>query len=416
MIPTELEKKGYSIIKTYKPGGQSLTYLVKKGEDVLLLKKPLSSEISTEVRFRLNREVEALKLLAGDGVPKIIDYNTTDEVFILMEFIKGKTISEYTHGNPLPVTQAIDLFTEILNIVERCHRIELFHRDIKPDNILIDEKGDPVIIDFGMCWFKSDDDFKTDTNKEIGNRFLRLPELSKGSNITVSCSDITFSIGLLFYMSTGQSPNILLDENGRKPHERNRVLETKVTQKDELRRLKFIFDRGFAHELSLRFQTVTEVFKFIEELNNKPAAMPEGIKSTLSDTLNSEGLSRVKSILNLMQEAHRTFLKTFTSELVEGISWGGHGPDPDNDGITMSTTMSLGRQAVVYPRVSFNVRSKINKELTSFETHYGTEKKQFKMNHLISESNKIQEDFIEAAKVIANLAMDELNIKLKDIA
>ncbi len=55
---------------------------------------------------------------------------------------------------------------------------------------------------------------------ELGNRFLRLPELSKGTDVTVSSSDITFLVGILFYLVTNQHPHILLNEDGLQPHKK----------------------------------------------------------------------------------------------------------------------------------------------------------------------------------------------------
>jgi serine/threonine-protein kinase len=154
---------------------------------------------------------------------------------------------------------------ELCNIIEKAHKIGLYHRDLKPDNIIIsDLTKKPVIIDFGICWLQEDESFKTKKGIELGNRFLRLPELSKGTDVTVSASDITFLVGLMFFLILRKQPHILLNENGEMPHQRDEFKSQNVLKN---KKVKQIFDKGFTYEVALRYQTPDELKIDINEIN-----------------------------------------------------------------------------------------------------------------------------------------------------
>ncbi len=312
MLPNSIKNK-YSLVRDYKAGGQSQTFLISSTDVLYILKKPNSNNLSKERKFRLKREVEALKLLDGHGVPKLIDADVDKDIYIIMEYIKGKTLTEYVGGKPLNFNKAIVLFEKLISVMDRAHKIGLFHRDIKPDNIIIrDETEDPVIIDFGICWLKNeDDDFKTKANIELGNRFLRLPELSRGSNVTVSTSDVTFLVGILFYMLSGEAPNILLNENGEMPHQRHNIHIGKLLK--EHRGLSYIFDKGFAYDISLRYQTITELNKAMENLNNRLDNTGYDIQEELKAVLNDSFFVKQKERIELIKNLHQVFLGAFHS-------------------------------------------------------------------------------------------------------
>ena len=200
VIPKNLSEKGYQLVKGLGNGGQSHTYIIEKDGVQMLLKQPSSSKLSREQRFRFHQEAEALQILDGQGAPKVLDYEfEDDEAYILMELIVGKTLGDFVNGKPLKQEIALDILGKLVKIISKIHEIGMQHRDIKPDNIIVHENGDVYLIDFGLCRIDSNvKDYKTPPDKELGNRFLRLPELGKGEKVSSSVSDITFLTGLFF--------------------------------------------------------------------------------------------------------------------------------------------------------------------------------------------------------------------------
>jgi serine/threonine protein kinase len=94
MLPKKLIPE-YKLLKEYAEGGQSKTFLVEKNSINYIVKVPKDSKLSTERKFRLEREIKALELMDGKGVPKLIDFSISKEIYIIMEFVPGKTLSEF---------------------------------------------------------------------------------------------------------------------------------------------------------------------------------------------------------------------------------------------------------------------------------------------------------------------------------
>ena len=89
------------------------------------------------------REPQIARLLDGgateDGLP-----------YLVMEYVKGVSIAEYSEKNELTIEQRLRLFLQICDAVEYAHRNFIVHRDLKPGNILVDETGTPKLLDFGI--------------------------------------------------------------------------------------------------------------------------------------------------------------------------------------------------------------------------------------------------------------------------
>lgn len=307
-FPALLAKQGYVFEQRHGKGGQSFTSRIKKDGKAFCLKQPKISKeksFSTLQKFRLLQEAEALKALGGQGTPNVIDWAADDEPFILMEWIHGKTLSDTTNGQPQSFISTIQMITQLCTILDRVHEIRIIHRDIKPDNILIAVDGELKLIDFGICRMdNSNHDFHTKREDELGNRFLRLPELGKGEKTPSSVSDVTFVVGVLFFMLTGKSPNILLDAYGKPPHYREEI--SHLINGD--RWLVYLFDKGFANNIDQRFQSTQELLSFINRWRNMEENSGDNALESLRDMFNSQEHTRRGEVVANVLEAHRRFL------------------------------------------------------------------------------------------------------------
>lgn len=134
----------YKIVDKLGGGGMSTVYLA---EDTILNREVAIKAISIpqnekeETMKRFEREVNNATQLSHENIVEVYDVQEDEECFFLiMEYIDGPTLSEYIHSHgPLSVDTAIDFTNQILKGVAQAHEKLIIHRDIKPQNILIDK-------------------------------------------------------------------------------------------------------------------------------------------------------------------------------------------------------------------------------------------------------------------------------------
>lgn len=364
ILPSQLVDKGYSFESDIKGGGQSHTYLLKKNNEQFLLKIPLASTLSTEQKFRFKQEAKALQLLGGKGAPNVIEFDFENETpFILMEYIQGKTLGDFVNGKPVSLETALTILEKLVAVVSRIHEIGLQHRDIKPDNIILNDDGEIVLIDFGLCRIENENsEFKTPNGKELGNRFLRLPELGKGEKITSSVSDVTFLTGIFYYLLTGKQPNQLLDETNSAPHR-------KASVKEIFKDFDWInqtFDKGFAYSIAQRFQTAGELLSFITMNKDKVRDLTQSEEvEKFNQLLNSHAYNRLNEILTFLISAHNKFNEGLEYSIGNNVRTNGVNPQIDDSGYAVKTNMFILPASRQNPRIWWINVSTVSPDLTT---------------------------------------------------
>ena len=93
---------------------------------------------STERRFRMQQEANALLALDAHGVPQVLETNAnqwndkSQSLYIIMEWVEGPTLSQRVGDRPLPLDDALTICRSLLDTVSRCHALDIYHRDLKP--------------------------------------------------------------------------------------------------------------------------------------------------------------------------------------------------------------------------------------------------------------------------------------------
>lgn len=199
----------YKVIDKLGGGGMSIVYLA---EDTILNRKVAIKAISIpprekeETLKRFEREVHNSSQLSHENIVSMIDVDEEDECFYLvMEYIEGPTLAEYIHSHgPLSVETAIKFTEQILSGIKHAHDMRIVHRDIKPQNVLIDKNKTLKIFDFGIAKALSETSL-TQTNHVLGTVQYLSPEQAKGES-TDEGTDI-YSIGIVLYeMLVGEPP------------------------------------------------------------------------------------------------------------------------------------------------------------------------------------------------------------------
>ena len=276
----------------------------------------------TERRFRMQQEVNALHAI-GSAVAQVFDSNVEQwrdkdvPLYVVMEWIPGPTLAEQLSSSLMTLDHALACTQSVLFTLEKSHGLGIFHRDLKPDNIILREGNplDPVLIDFGIAWAKAGDaprPFDTDRGQEMGNRFLRLPENAPGRISRDARSDVTLVAGLLLFVLSGFSPRVLRNEHGQLPHEAGAdQIPQSIREDTRWARLRRVFQRAFQTELELRYQSVSDLRDALNSL--EPSAEVGDVigpaLERLRNLIDSERVQRFHRIQEMIQKECTAFVE-----------------------------------------------------------------------------------------------------------
>jgi serine/threonine protein kinase/tetratricopeptide (TPR) repeat protein len=198
----------YRVVRKLGEGGMGEVYLAQDMKlDRQVALKFLSEQFASDQSFkaRFKREAQAAAAL---NHPNIITIHEVAEhrerPFIAMEFVEGESLKELTARRELSVNKVIDLGIQISQGLAKAHQAGIVHRDVKPQNILVDKDGRARICDFGLAKLKREV-MLTKTGTTVGTVAYMSPEQGQGMEVDQR-SDI-FSFGVVLYeMVTGQLP------------------------------------------------------------------------------------------------------------------------------------------------------------------------------------------------------------------
>ena len=197
----------YKIIREVGKGGMGCVYEALDSNNNKIALKMMNAKAAAHPDYRemFDYEVRSLKKLSHPSIVKIVGEPFSDSegnLFLPMEFVEGKTISQIVQANgAFNEQEALSIFIKILDAFSYIHSNSCIHRDVKPSNIMIRPDNSVCVIDFGIA-----KDSKTSTGKTIGRVVgtdgYMSPEQANGYNIDTR-TDI-YSLGcLLHYMLTG---------------------------------------------------------------------------------------------------------------------------------------------------------------------------------------------------------------------
>ncbi|MFI7450989.1 serine/threonine-protein kinase [Nonomuraea sp. NPDC049714] len=105
-----------------------------------------------ELAARARREAQALARIVHPGIVRVHDIlDTQDGPWIVMDYVRGDTLGTLIDRSPLPELEAARIGARVLDALTAAHAVGVYHRDVKPDNILITASGEVVLVDFGIA-------------------------------------------------------------------------------------------------------------------------------------------------------------------------------------------------------------------------------------------------------------------------
>jgi serine/threonine protein kinase/WD40 repeat protein len=167
------------------------------------------------VLARFEAERQALALMDHPHIAKVFEASAdqSGRPYFVMEYVRGKPITEYADQNHLSIPERLDLFCQVCNAIQHAHHKGIIHRDIKPSNVLVStQDGKPFakVIDFGIAKATAtqltDKTLYTLHDQFIGTPQYMSPEQAEGSADIDTRTDV-YSLGVLLYeLLTGSTP------------------------------------------------------------------------------------------------------------------------------------------------------------------------------------------------------------------
>ena len=209
------EYEGYQIIEELPRGGQAFVYkAIHKATKAKVALKVLApgSLASAKARRRFEREVDLISGLKHPYIVSVRDSGISkDQYYFAMEYLQGLPLDEYVSLKGLSLRETLTLFVKICDATTHAHQHGVIHRDLKPSNILIDERGDPHILDFGLAKTAaslSDTISVVSMTGEIqGTLAYMSPEQASGQTDLIDTRTDVYSLGVILYqLLTGKFP------------------------------------------------------------------------------------------------------------------------------------------------------------------------------------------------------------------
>src|SRR6201993_4655673 len=222
----------YELLEEVGRGGQGVVFRARQkslNRTVALKVISLGQWASKAHLRRFRLEAEAAAKLEHPGIVPIHEVGERDgSCYFSMKFVEGGQLDEVAKREPMSIRHAAELIAKVGRTIHYAHEHGILHRDIKPGNILLDDKGEPHLTDFGLARLVESESSVTQTLDVLGTPSYMAPEQAVGNNAAVSSATDVYGLGAVLYqLLTGQPPfaggttyetiKLLLDTEPKQP-------------------------------------------------------------------------------------------------------------------------------------------------------------------------------------------------------
>jgi WD40 repeat protein/serine/threonine protein kinase len=208
----------YRILDVLGEGGMGVVYRAEQESPrrTVALKVIKAGAQSREMLKRFEYEGQVLGSLQHPGIAQIFEGGTADTAestlpFFAMELVRGQPLTRYAEAAELTVRQRLELIARVCDAVHHAHQKGVIHRDLKPGNILVDDSGQPKVLDFGVARATDADvrttTLQTDVGRLVGTIAYMSPEQVAGDSRELDTRSDVYALGVILYeLLTGQLP------------------------------------------------------------------------------------------------------------------------------------------------------------------------------------------------------------------
>ncbi len=202
----------YRILRKLGQGGMGTVYLAHDTEldRQVALKVPQFSDNDPEAQERFVREARSAAMLSHPNLCPVYDVGRIDNIhYLTMAFLEGATLSAHTDKQSLlSPRDAVALVRQLALALDEAHRKGIIHRDLKPSNVMLNGRGEPVLMDFGLARRTSAGDARlTRSGTIMGTPAYMSPEQVEGDIEAHGPATDVYSLGvILFELLVGELP------------------------------------------------------------------------------------------------------------------------------------------------------------------------------------------------------------------
>lgn len=205
-----IEIDGYQIIREIDRGGMGVVYEARPVGDgsTVALKMILALSPSADYIARFQREAKIAAALQHPGIVRIHETGQHDgRPYYTMDYVEGCNLAKFVRERPFRPQRAAKCVRRIADAVEYAHSQNVLHRDLKPQNILIDNAGRLRITDFGLARLTEADVRATSTGQVLGSPAYMSPEQATGNSAAIGPQSDVYSLGVILYeLLAGRPP------------------------------------------------------------------------------------------------------------------------------------------------------------------------------------------------------------------
>ncbi|MEJ7788443.1 MAG: protein kinase [Thermoleophilaceae bacterium] len=269
MIGTSLNDR-FRLEEKIGSGGMSTVYrafdpTLERWVAIKVMHRDMSEDPDSLERFR--REARAVARLSHPHVVTVIDFGEDDGTpYIVLEYVEGETLKErIKRMGRLPVAEAVAYAIEIGRALQAAHSERLVHRDVKPQNVLIDSEGRGKVTDFGIARSLEAHGL-TATGRVLGTTDYVSPEQALGKEVTEQ-SDV-YSLGVVLYESlTGEVPFKAESQVGvAMQHVKEPLPDVQRRRPEVSASLAAVLEHATAKETANRYPSAQEMVHDLEEV------------------------------------------------------------------------------------------------------------------------------------------------------
>lgn len=272
-------KGRYKLIDELGRGSFATVYIARDtGNNLIYAVKVMHLELSDdgELLARFHREVNILLQLNDPHIVRIVDYGDESNLhYIVMDYVDGQNLKYHTitHG-PMEPSRALDYAKQITQGLDAAWRHDVVHRDIKPQNILINNKGVVKITDFGLARSRETVTL-TQSNVFMGTAYYISPEQAESGRSADIRSDLYSVAAVLFEMLIGHPPfegETAVDIVVK--HMNEKVPSLSRLRPDLPKEIDAFMQKAMAKLPAERYSTPREFIAAIEQLQQRIQTMP----------------------------------------------------------------------------------------------------------------------------------------------